>query len=81
MTPHELAGWTAQQSARHERTFAPARLAAGLDAARCGACGAPMGLERILGPLCGRCCRSRAEVCRSARRAPQPIAGAAARRR
>jgi len=55
MTPDELAGWTAQQSARHERTFAPRRLAATLDSARCRQCGAPMGLERVLGPHCASC--------------------------
>ena len=40
MTPLELAAWTAQQSARHERTFAPARAARALDA----------GLQRIRAP-------------------------------
>ena len=43
MTPEELAGWTAQQQARHQRTFAPAREARALEDAGCSTCGVPIG--------------------------------------
>jgi hypothetical protein len=46
MSPDELAGWTAQQSARHERTFATTRAAHIHPRARCTHCGEPIA-ERV----------------------------------
>jgi hypothetical protein len=49
MSPTELAGWTAQQSARHEHAFAAARAAHTRARPYCTCCGRPRGSSPAAG--------------------------------